>query len=70
MVKNLLANAKEGGDMDLIPWSGRQPGEGKDNPLQSSCLEKSHGQRGLAWNCKESDVTEHAQKHPYTIIMS
>jgi len=25
--------------MDLIPGSGRSPGEGNDNPLQYSCLE-------------------------------
>ena len=27
------------GDLALIPWSGRSPGEGNDNPLQYSCLE-------------------------------
>ena len=27
------------GDPGLIPGSGRSPGEGKDNPLQYSCLE-------------------------------
>ena len=27
------------GDLDLIPGSGRSPGEGKGNPLESSCLE-------------------------------
>ena len=36
------------GDVSLIPWSGRSPGEGNGNPLQYSCLEKSHGQRSLA----------------------
>ena len=30
-----------------IPGSGRFPGEGNDNQLQYSCLEKSHGQRSL-----------------------
>ena len=34
-VKNLPANA---GDVGLIPGSGRSLGEGKDNPLQYSCL--------------------------------
>ena len=42
--------------------SGRSPGEGNGNPLQYSCLEKSHGQRSLAgcspWDPKESDTTE------------
>ena len=26
------------GDVDSIPGSGRPPGEGNGNPLQSSCL--------------------------------
>ena len=50
------------GDLGSIPGSGRSPGEGNDNPLQYSCLEKSHGQKSLAccspWGCKESDITE------------
>ena len=37
-------------------------GEGNGNPLQYSCLQKSHGQRSLAgyspWRHKESDMTE------------
>ena len=28
-----------GGDLDLIPGSGRSPGEGNGNPLQYSCLQ-------------------------------
>ena len=36
MVKNPPANA---GDVNLIPGSGRVPGEGNGNPLQYSCLE-------------------------------
>ena len=35
VIKNPSANA---GDMDLIPWSGRSPGEGNGNPLQYSSL--------------------------------
>ena len=42
--------------------SGRSPGEGNGNPLQYSCLEKSHGRRSQVgyspWGCKESDTTE------------
>ena len=34
-VKNMPSNA---GDMDLIPGSGRFPGEGNGNPLQYCCL--------------------------------
>ena len=32
------------GDIGSIPGSGRSPGGGHGNPLQYSCLEKSHGQ--------------------------
>ena len=42
---NTPANA---GDMDLIPVSGRSPGEGNGNLLQYSCLENSMG-RGAWW---------------------
>ena len=35
VVKNLPANAV---DTDLIPRSGRSPGEGNGNPLQYFCL--------------------------------
>ena len=69
MVKNLLANAGDVRDVDLIPGSGRSPGEGHDNPLQYSCPENPHGQRSLAgyslWGLKESDTAEHT----YTPIM-
>ena len=39
VVKTLPANAGEVKDTDLIPGSGRSPGEGHGNPLQYSCLE-------------------------------
>ena len=32
-------SACNAGDLDLIPGSGRFPGEGNGNPLQCSCLE-------------------------------
>ena len=48
MVKNLPANTGDIGNASLIPTSGKSPGEGHGNPLQYSCLEKSHGQRSLA----------------------
>ena len=51
----------------LIPGSGRSPGEGNGNPLQYSCLEKSHGQRSLVgcspWGHKESDTTKWLHFH-------
>ena len=40
-------SARNAGDSGLIPGWGRSPGERKGNPLQYSCLEKSHGQRRL-----------------------
>ena len=46
VVKNLPANA---GDADLIPGSGRSPGEGHGNPLQSSCLGNPMD-RGAWWS--------------------
>ena len=33
------ASAYNAGDLGLIPWSGRSPGEGNGNPLQYSHLE-------------------------------
>ena len=43
------------------------PGEGIGNPLQYSCLEKSHGRRSLVgyspWGRKESDTTERLHFH-------
>ena len=45
MIKNPPTNA---GDVGLIPGLGRSPRGGNGNPLQYSCLEKSHGQRSLA----------------------
>ena len=54
--------AYNAGDPGSIPGSGRSCGEENVNPLQYSCLEKSHGQRSLVgyspWGHKESDTTE------------
>ena len=45
-----------------MPGLGSSPGVGNGNPLQYSCLGKSHEQRSLVgyspWGCKESDMTE------------
>ena len=55
VVKNSPANARDRG---LIPGYGRSPGEENGNPLQYSCLEKSHTQRSLVgyspWGCKRT----------------
>ena len=37
--KELVCNARDAGDADSIPGSGRSPGEGNGNPLEYSCLE-------------------------------
>ena len=58
------------GDLGLIPELGRSSGGGHGNPLQYSCLEKPHGQRGLVgcspWGHTESDTTE-VTKHRETL---
>ena len=48
VVKNPYANAGDLRDEGSIPELGRSPREGNGNPLQYSCLEKSHGLRSLA----------------------
>ena len=61
-VKNLPANAGDTKDTVLVPWSGRSPGEGNSNQLQSSCLENPMDR--VAWWAivhgvtKKSDTTE------------
>ena len=57
VVKNPPAKA---GDMDLIPESGRFPGEGNGNPFQYPCLENLRDRGSLATVhgiAKESDTT-------------
>ena len=48
----------------MIHWLKRFPGGENGNPLQHSCLEKSHGQRSMVGyspqGYEESDTTEHA----------
>ena len=48
MVKNFPANAGDARDTGLIPELGRFPGGRNGNPVQYSCLAKSHRQRSLA----------------------
>ena len=47
VVKNPPVNAGDIRDMDLIPESGRSPGEGHGNPLRYSFLENPMDRR--AW---------------------
>ena len=55
VVKNSTANA---GDVGSIPGSGRSPGEGNGNPLQSSCLERGDWWATVHQVAKELDVTK------------
>ena len=50
------ASACNAGDLGLIPWSGRSPGEGNDNPLHYSCLETPMD--GAAWWTTVHGVTK------------
>ena len=56
VVKNLPDNARDEGDVCLIPSSGRSPGIGNGNPLQCSCLENSMD-RGV-WQARVHGVTK------------
>ena len=54
MVKNLPANAGDIRDRGLIPGSGRSPGEGNDNLLRYSCLEKPMDRRAWSATVREA----------------
>ena len=56
MVKNLLANSGDTGDVSSILGLGRFFGEENGNPLQYSCLENSMD-RG-AWQATVHGVTK------------
>ena len=47
VVKNLCASAADARGVGWTPGSRRCPGVGNGNPIQYSCLEKSHGKRRL-----------------------
>ena len=49
--KESTFNAGDAGDPGSIPGLVRSPGEGNGNPLQYSCLGKSHEQRSPASYC-------------------
>ena len=55
MVRNLLANAGNAGDMGSTPRLGRSPGGGNGNPLQYSFLGNPMDRR--AWQAIVHGVT-------------
>ena len=71
VVKNPSASEGDETDAGSIPGSRRSPREGNGNPLQYSCLERSHGWRSLAGYSplghKESDTAERLNTHTHTI---
>ena len=73
VVKNPSAYAGDAEDVGSIPGLGRSPAEGNGNPLQYSCLKKSHGQRSLVgyspWGHKKSDMTYSLSTHTPTHTM-
>ena len=53
MVKNVPANPR---DMGLVPGLGSSPGEGNDDPLQSSCL--GNPMKRGSWQASVHGATE------------
>ena len=64
-VKNLPANRGDTGQMGLIPVLGRSPGEGKGNPFQCSCLEKSMDR--VAYQATVHEVAKSGTLHAGTV---
>ena len=62
VTQTVKAFAYNAADLGSIPELGRSTEEGNGNPLQYSCLEKSHGQRSMVgyspWGQEGSDMTE------------
>ena len=61
MVKNLLANVGDAGDLGSIPGLGRSPVKGNGNPLQYACLgnpmDRGSWQDTVHGAAKESNMT-------------
>ena len=73
VAQTVKASAYSAGDLDLIPGSGRSPGEGNGNPLQYSCLENS--MNGGAWwatvhGVTESDTESQSRLSYFTFFLS
>ena len=56
VVKNPSANARDAGEVGLIPGLGRSPGGGNGNSLQCSCL-KNPMDRGT-WQATVHEVAK------------
>ena len=71
VMKSPPVNAEDTGDTGSVPRLGRSPGDRSGDPLESSCLGKSHGQRNLVGYSprghKESDTTEQLNNHHYPV---
>ena len=72
MVKNLPANAGDGGS---IPGSGRSPGGGRGNSLQLFLSKESQGQRSLVgyspWGCRvghNQGTSMHTHSHGLNMV--
>ena len=57
---SIVKQIKKTISLDMIPGSGRSPGEGNGNPLQYSCLENSMDR---PQGRKESNTTERSTLH-------
>ena len=74
MVKNLIANAGDAGDVSLIPRSGRSPGGGKNTRILWYSCPENPMDRGVwratvsPWGGRESDTTGHTRNYPETIL--
>ena len=67
VVKRMPANARDTGDMGLIPGSGRSLAVGNGNAHQCSCLGNSMDRgawRATVHGITELDTTEPKQKEP------
>ena len=70
VVRNLPVHV---GDVGLILWSGRSPGEGNGNPLQYSCLgnpmDRGAWQATVHGVAKESDRTKQLNNNMHNRLL-
>ena len=73
VVKNPPANAGDTGDADLIPGSGRSPGEGNSNSPQYSCLgnpmDRGAWWATVHWVTKELNMAEWLNKNKKSLVL-